>query len=102
MKAHFLPNEKVVLFLKDHFDKSSKPHIIITSVLAVHRGAIVVPEDESLNGTAQIICHGESATKGEYWYEYKNAESKGVSLNIVELSGYNEKYNYKTAQFIDD
>ncbi len=44
---------------------------------------------------------GSSGTEGHYWYEYKDKDLKGVSVDVTRLQKINGEV-IKTEKFIED
>jgi hypothetical protein len=77
------PGDTVLIYRKISQDTSAP---VLTKVLTVHRGAITVPEWQSLNGIATIRTHGTSAVSGTYWYEYKRIpDGQGTSEDVTSI-----------------
>ncbi len=64
---------------------SMEPSPFNVMVVGVFRGALIVPEERSVNGLAKIVCH-QASEDGTYWYEYTDRKtSNGVSEDILIL-----------------
>jgi len=94
-----VPGDQIELLLGHEGTNEAYP--VVAMVLRVHRGALVVPDPDSRNGLAKIVCHGDSGSTGEYWYEYVDNESKSPSLDVVKLLTINGQ-EVRVSSFIED
>lgn len=97
MKVAILPGEKIVIFFK--VGSSSSP--VVTIVQAVYRGIIIVTEHKSLNGLADVSCHGVSEKSGRYWYQYIDKDKKPQSYDVDTLRIF-EGETVMVSSFIED
>lgn len=65
-------------------NQTTPPAPMQAQVLGVRRGAILVPENESINGIAVILCHSASED-GTYWYEYTKKDGTAHSSSVAKL-----------------
>ena len=83
MKAFVIPGEVVGVYFKFREDAKLTPCLKL--VHAVHRGGILVPDPDSFNGFALVICHGTSGTTGKYWYTFINHKGLPEQQDVMKL-----------------
>jgi hypothetical protein len=86
MKFRIKPGEVVILLLKNHDRPDSHAFPCMTTVMQVKKGALAVSEAESKNGLAYVMIVGDTHDTGRYWYEYKDLNGKGTSLDVVAMN----------------
>lgn len=85
MQFYILAGENVFGKKKSRVSDTLLPHPFSSMILVVNRGSLLVPEAESANGYARIVCHQSSERDGTYWYEYTNKSGQGVSEDVIML-----------------
>ena len=96
------PGDYVGFLLKDPSQPvNDQPWKQVAVVQAVMTGALIVPEEKSRNGLAQIVCHANSETDGSYWYEFFRTDGTNTSWNVTALV-YSSGQPIKERSFIVD
>ncbi len=98
MKKHILPNEPLVLFLREK--NGSESDEVVTAAIAICRDDITVSEYDSCNGLA-LITPAFSGTPGTYHYQYEDRDHKSHSLDVTRIERMDGE-QITVTEFIED